>query len=91
LRELAGLPIGRVVGLGHDLAAEHLLARMALVAVLAGVHHAADGDEITRLVALDLAADLHDAADDLMAGNKGIQVPPQSLRAMCRSEWQTPQ
>jgi hypothetical protein len=48
---------------------------MALVAVLAGVDHAADGHEITHLVALDLVADLGDAADDLMAGDNGVLAP----------------
>ena len=36
--------------------------------------------------------DLDDAADDFVTGHAGVgRVPPHSLRAVCKSEWQTPQ
>ena len=79
-----------VVGLDAAFAAEDFPALQALVALHAAVDHAADGDRVADLVAGDLAADGGDGADDLVAGDVRIDVPPQSLRAVWRSEWQMP-
>ena len=45
---------------------------MALVALLAAVDHAAYGHRIADLVALDVRPHSRDTADDLVAGNIGI-------------------
>ncbi len=57
----------------------------------AAVDHAADADQIADLVLGHVAADGGHAADDLMPGTHGYWVPAHSPRAVCRSEWQTPQ
>ena len=51
--------------------------RRQLGAVAAGIDHAADRGEIAGLELRHVAANLHDAADDFMAGDHGIDgVPP---------------
>ncbi len=69
---LVGNAVQAVVGLGIVLAAHLFFALAALVAHLAGVHHAADGDAVADLVPLDLGADGGDPADDLVARDHGV-------------------
>ncbi len=42
-------------------------------ALAAAIDHAADGGEVADLELLDFGADLGDAADDLVAGNHGVE------------------
>ena len=72
---LAGDPIAIIVGLRVALAAELLQALAALIALLAGIDHAADRDRVADLVAGDFVADLGHAADDLVAGNHRVDAP----------------
>lgn len=67
LRDGAVGRVGAAVGLDVALQAVLLLTGRALLALLAGVDHAADADEVADLVLGDLGADLGDAADDLVA------------------------
>src|SRR5207248_9392974 len=60
--------VGAVVSLDAALAAEHLPAFEALVALHATVDHAAHSDRVTDAMACDLVADCGDGADDLVAG-----------------------
>ena len=53
----AGDPVLVGVGLGHAAAAELLLSLVALVAVLAGIDHAADRDGVADPVLPDVLAD----------------------------------
>ena len=55
-----------------EVGAELLEAGLALGAGAVGVDHAADRGEVARLELGDGGADLGDAADDLVAGNAGI-------------------
>ena len=63
--------VGEVVGEGH-VRAELLEAGLALGAGAVRVDHAADGGEVAGLELGDGGADLGDAADDLMAGDAGV-------------------
>ena len=63
--------VGEVVGEGQ-IRAELLEARLALGACAVGVHHAADCGEVARLELGDRGANLGDTADDLVAGDAGI-------------------
>ncbi len=69
--DAAGVLVGEVVGEG-EVGAELLEARLALGAGAVGVDHAADRGEVAGLELGDGGADLGDAADDLVAGNAGI-------------------
>ena len=60
-----------VVGQGQ-VRAKLLKASLALGAGAVGVDHAADRDEVARFVLGDCGANLGDAADDLMAGDAGV-------------------
>jgi hypothetical protein len=48
-----------------------LLAFAAGRAAAAGIHEAADADDVSRLPLLHLSADLDHLTDDLVAGNHG--------------------
>ena len=67
---------GAVVGGGEALGAGAilLLARGAIGAFLAAIHHAADADLVALGEFLDALADLGDGADDLVAGDAGINA-----------------
>ena len=69
--DAAGVLVGEVVGERH-VGAELLETRLALGAGAVGVDQAADGGEVAGLEFGDGGADLGDAADDLMAGNAGV-------------------
>ena len=56
----------------------------------AGVDHAADADAVADLVARDVAADLGDAADDLVAGHDRKRLRSQSPFTVWMSEWRMP-
>ncbi len=68
----AVMPIHEPVGRRCIFHAIGLFARMAWLALLAGVHIAADPDHVAGLELADLAADRCYPADDLMARNGGI-------------------
>ncbi|EPY40649.1 alcohol dehydrogenase (NADP+) [Angomonas deanei] len=63
--------LGGVVGEGGALHAVLLHVTLALLALAAGVHHAADSHGVANLVLGDLGADLGDVTDDLVAGDHG--------------------
>ena len=63
--------VGRIVGERH-VRAELLKAVPAMGAGVVRVDHAADRDEVAGLVLGNRRADLGDPADDLMAGDTGI-------------------
>ena len=63
--------VGEVVGEG-EVRAELLESGLALGAGAVGVDHAADRGEVAGLEFGHGGADLGDAADDLMAGNAGV-------------------
>ena len=67
----AGVLVGEVVGKG-EVGAELLQALLALGAGAVGVDHAADGGEVAGLEFGYGGADFGDAADDLVAGNAGV-------------------
>ena len=69
--DAAQVLVGEVVGEGH-VGAELLQARLALGAGAVGVHQAADGGQVAGFELGDRGADFGDAADDLMAGNAGV-------------------
>ena len=69
--DAAEVLVGEVVGEGH-VRAELLEAGLALGAGAVGVDQAADRGEVAGLELGDRGADLGDAADDLMAGNAGV-------------------
>jgi hypothetical protein len=56
-RDLSGHSVRRSKGLPHAFTAELLFARMALVALLATVDHASDGNEVADLIAGDVRTD----------------------------------
>jgi hypothetical protein len=59
--------------------------------VTAAVDHAADADDVADLELRDVAADCGDAADDLVAGDAGVERAFPFALGVWRSEWQTPQ
>jgi len=59
--------------------------------MLAAVHHAAHADDIANLELAHQLAHRRHAAHDFVAWHRGYTVFCHSLRAVCRSEWQTPQ
>src|SRR4051812_48712819 len=69
--------VAAVVGLGIGLATQLLFAFAALVALLAGVDHAAHGHGIADLVAFYRAAPLGDATDNFVAWHdwEGAEAP----------------
>ena len=69
--DAAGVLVGEVVGEGH-VRAELLEAGLALGAGAVGVDQAADRGQVAGLEFGYGGADLGDAADDLMAGNAGV-------------------
>ena len=69
--DAAEMLVGEVVSEGQ-VGAELLEARLALRAGAVGVHQAADRGEVAGLELGDGGADLGDAADDLVAGDAGI-------------------
>lgn len=62
-----------VVGAGEAIVAILFLALVAGRAVAAAIDHAADPDEFADLELGHLSADRHDAADDLVTGNRRVQ------------------
>ena len=66
-----GVLVGEVVGEDH-VGAELLESGLALGAGAVGVHQAADRGQVAGLEFGHGGADLCDAADDLMAGNAGV-------------------
>ncbi len=68
----AGVAIGAVVGRRKARLAILLETLTAIVAGAAGIDHAADTGEVTRLERGHRLADANDLADDLMAGDTGI-------------------
>src|SRR6202041_2130310 len=60
--------LGRVVGEGRGPGAMLLESLLAVLALAAAVHHAADPGEVADLELADLAPDRGDAAGDLVAG-----------------------
>ena len=81
----------RVVGADVALEAVLLLAGLAVLALAAGVDHAADADAVADLVLGDLGADLLDDAGDLVArAPAGRCASPHSSRPVWMSEWQIP-
>ncbi|KAF1855195.1 hypothetical protein Lal_00003742 [Lupinus albus] len=72
--DFPGDAVTAVVGLGVALAAQLLLALAALVALHAGIHHAAHCHVVADLVARHRRADLDHPADDLVAGHDGVQA-----------------
>ena len=85
--------VRRVVGEGQ-VRAELLEAGLALGAGAVGVDHAADRGEVAGLELGDGGADLGDAADDLVAGDAGVDGGHDAAPLVAdwwRSEWQMPQ
>ena len=90
LRDRAVGGVGPVVGLGVAGQAVLVAALQALAALTTGVGLAADADGVADLVLGDGAADLDDAADDLVADDLRIGDGAQSPRIVWMSEWQMP-
>ena len=79
-----------VVGLDAALAAEHLPAFQALVALHAAVDHAPDRDGIANPMARDLVADRGDGADDLVAGDDRVAGAAPVVARGVEVAWQMP-
>ena len=69
--DAARVLVREVIGEGQ-VRAELFKACLAFRACAVGIHEAANGGQVAGLELLDAGADLGDAADDLMAGDAGI-------------------
>src|ERR671929_192699 len=70
-RSASSFLLGKVVGENH-VRAELFKSSLALGAGAVGVHHATDRSKVAGLEFGDCGADFGDTADDLMAGDAGI-------------------
>src|SRR5690606_9624267 len=69
------MPVVAVVGAGIAVEAVLLLARLAVLALMARIHHAADADALARLELRDIGAYRRHATDDLVARHARVSRP----------------